>query len=139
MPGVPVARGPSARAIAMHHTLEALALGSSRDLDELSQGEDLHGHFGARCGRVADEVEAPHHVRRRLEPRLLGVTELGLLDPALAPGAEAELHRLIPHLDHAARTRLDDRHRYGGTVLGEDAGHAELPADQYVGHALTPP
>src|SRR5262245_26332100 len=133
--GVAVRGRAAAKAMAMNHALEAAPLGGAGDLYQLAGGEDVHLHLRAeRRGLTAVHGEHAEHARRGIEPCLLGVTDLGPGGRLLPPGAESQLNSTLPHLHHMARPSLDHGDRHGGAVLREDAGHAQLPADQSCAH-----
>src|SRR6185503_1104403 len=131
---VAVGRRTAAEAVAVDDALEAAALGGTGDLDPLAGGEDVDLDLGTRRRRLAAEAEDPKHLRRRVEPRLLGVAQLRLGGPLRAARPEAELHSAVAHLHHAAGARLDHRHRHRGAVFREHPGHPELAADQSSRH-----
>src|SRR3990172_554019 len=139
VPGVAVRARSAAGAVAVHDALKSFALGGAGDSYQLSWCENLYGHLGAGHRRVADQIEAPHHVGREVQPRLPGMAKLRPGCAALPPRPEAELDRLVADLNDPTGARLDDRHGNGGAVLGEDPGHPELSADESVRHRLTRP
>src|SRR6478672_8495787 len=137
VPGVAVRGRSAAEPVAVHHALESAALGRAGDLHQLARREDVHLHLGARGRGIALVREFPDDGRCRLEPRRLGVPDRRLAAARLAPGTEAELHAAVADLHHVAGARLDHRHRHRGAVFREDAGHAELPADESVRHGYS--
>src|SRR5438876_325254 len=68
--------------------------------------------------------------RRGLPAGRLPVTRQGLRGPRRLLRPEAELDLRLAHLDHRARTRLDDRYGHVRAFRVEHAGHAEFPADE---------
>src|SRR2546425_4934559 len=76
VPGVAVGLRAACEVIAVHDALEATAFGHAGHLHQLAGLENRYGDGVARLRRrVADDVEAVQHARRRLEPALLGVAE----------------------------------------------------------------
>src|SRR5512135_588651 len=134
VPGIAVGGRAAAEVVAVHHALESPALGRAGDLHQLARAEDVHLHFRPRGRRLAVDAEDAEHAGRPVEARLLRVADLGLRRRLRAPGAEAELHPAVAHLHDVAGARLDHGDGHRGAVLREHTGHAELAADQSVGH-----
>src|SRR5215210_4700194 len=135
--GVAVGCRASAEVIPVNHALEASALGGAGDFHQLARGEDVYFHLGSSRRSLTVDGEHPQDLRRRLETRLLRVSQLRLAGALGPAGTEAELHTTIAHLHHAAGTGFDDRHRYRRAVFLEDACHAELAADQSHAHCYS--
>src|SRR5688500_7071862 len=135
--GIAVGGGTAAEAMAMHHTLKAAALRRAGDLHQLARSEDVHLDLCARRRCVAVDGKDAQDLGRHVQPRLLGVAELGLAGALLAPGPESKLNPTIAHLHHAAGSGLDDRHGNRSPVFREDPRHAELAADQSDGHCYS--
>src|SRR5574338_1194487 len=134
---VAVAGRPAAKAMAMHHALEATALAGAGDLDHSARGEDVHLHLGARRRRVAGEGKFPHYRRRCIEARRLGMAELGPGGARGALRAEAQLHAAVAAAHDAAGPGFNDGDRHRGAVFRKDPGHPELAADESVGHGYS--
>src|SRR3954452_19595005 len=134
---VAVSRRTAAEPMTMHHALEPTALGRAGDLHQLAGGEDVHLDLGTCSGCLTVDLEAPKHLRCRLEAGFLRVTQLSLGRALRATGAESKLHPALLHLDDATGSRLDHGHRHRRAVLFEDSGHAELAADQSNAHGYS--
>jgi hypothetical protein len=132
-PGRAVRGTAAAEAVALHHALEAAALGRARHLDPVARFEGLHRHLLAQSRQgIGVDAELTQDRRRGFKARPGGVAELRLGRPVRFFGAEAELHRAVTflfggaYLDHRTRAGLDDGHRHHHPVLCEDLGHAQL-------------
>src|SRR5438046_3809876 len=127
--------------VAVHHALEAAALGHAGHLHDVARLEDRHADRLPRlrsrgAARSRRDGEALQHARHDLETRPLHVSEQGLGRPLQLLRAEAELDRgpALPARDlhDGARPGLDDRHRHVCALLIEEARHAELASDESV-------
>src|SRR5512132_2235159 len=147
----------AAEAPALHHALEAASLGRPRDLHLVAGSEDPHRdlvaeverrHFDVLPLRVV-EAERAQHLRRRLQPRLQRVPDLGLVGATaarralVAPAvlaahallAVAELHRRDARRllgdDLRDRVRRGLHHRAGDLLplRVEDLRHSDLLTD----------
>src|SRR3984957_20446571 len=145
----------AAKRPALDDALEPAALRRARHLHLVAHGEDpdIDGrpdgerrHFGGL--RTIIQPDRAQHGRRRIESRLLGVTDSGLARATPARGVLA-LRRLATHAlraitqlglrhprlglvaDHENRVgrRLDDRARDLLPVRVEDLGHSDLLTD----------
>ena len=95
----------------------------------VAPGAELGARRAGTRGRPAARSRGPPPSRGRARA-LRGAHRL-LAAPSRAAPAP------VAHLQHVARAGLDDRHRHGGAVLGEDPGHAELAANESVGHGYS--
>src|SRR5256886_6718692 len=132
--------------VAVHHALEAAALGHAGHFHDVARLEDRHADRFARLRlrgrgtfRRRREGEAPQHARHDLETRPLHVSEQRLGRTLRLLRAEAELDRgtRFPTRDLHDGTRpgFDDRHRHMRALLIEEPRHAELASDECV-HVL---
>src|SRR5438034_4106095 len=131
-----VTAGP---AMALHAALEALALGHTHHVHELSGREQLHRQRLARLiGRHRLALLQAHlaqHLHGRCDSGLLVVSRHRLGD-VLLRRLEADLEGVVAvarfraHRHHRARPGLDHGDRDHASVVAEDLGHAPLPADQ---------
>src|SRR4051794_36562011 len=129
-----VAGTETVKAVPLHRTCGALALGCARDVDDGTVGE----HLGAQLltdGVALDRVSAQlHQVAARRDVGGLEVAGHGLGHLARVDLTVGELDGgvavllLGTDLGHDARPGLDDGHRDDPVVLVEDLGHAELLA-----------
>src|SRR5690606_35704565 len=134
---VAVRRVAHAEIPALDRALEALALGHALDVDDLADLEDV-GLDLAADAEVADLVVGHAQFPQATTGLDLGlgqVAGLGLVDQRGALDAGGDLHGAVAvglgglHLGDAVGRGLDQRHRHGLAVLGEDAAHAGLAAD----------
>src|SRR6266496_1065164 len=70
---IAVRLGTAVKVMAVHHALEAAALGHAAHLDAIAFGEDRHGDRRARGGRLATDREAANDARGDLEAGFLHV------------------------------------------------------------------
>src|SRR5688572_10628541 len=137
MPGVAVGGRATAEMVAVHHPLESPSFGRAGHLHQLARRKNVYLDLGPGCRSIAVDGERPQDLRRRLEPRLLGVPQLGFGSALRAARAESELDAALPDLHHATGTRLDHGHGHRCAVFFEDPGHPELVADQSHAHCYS--
>src|SRR5437879_3569819 len=136
--GVPVARAVGGKMVALDHPGEALALRHAGNVHLLSYLEDV-------CHELAAELEISELAFGYAEfaqyvtglDRGLGeVAGGGLVDAGSATLAESDLHGAVAvgrgrlDLRHTVVGHVEHRHRQRVAVVGENAGHADLAADQ---------
>src|SRR3989440_2993670 len=140
VPRVAVGLGAAAEVMAVHHALEAAALGDAGDLHAVALREDRHRHVLARLWdpplALRDQHEAPQHLRRRLEAGLLHVAGQGFGGALRLPDAEPELDPGAGDVHHRTRARFDHRDGHVRALGVEHARHAELATNQS-GHYCT--
>src|SRR2546423_10683740 len=138
VPRVAVRLGAAAEVMAVHHALEAAALGDAGDLHAVALREDRHRHALPRLRRFAllGQHEALQHPRRRLETGLLHVAGQGFGGALRLLDAKAELDLRARDLHHRARARLDHRDGHVRALGVEHARHAQLATNQS-GHYWT--
>src|SRR5690606_19404233 len=122
---------------ALDRALEALALGHALDVDDLARledvGLDLAAHLETADG-IVGHAQFPQ-AAARLHLGLRQVAGLGLVHQRGALAADRDLDGAVAvgldrlDLGDAVRGRLDQGHRDGLAVLGEQAAHAGLAAD----------
>src|SRR6266480_1805073 len=127
---VAVRLGAAPEMVAVHHALEAAALGHAGHLHDVARLEDRHADRLPRLRlrsrsavRSRRHGEALQHARHDLETRPLHVSEQGLGRSLRLLRAEAELDR---------GPALPTRDRHVCALLIEEARHAELASDESV-------
>src|SRR5215471_12287115 len=126
-------------AVALHATLEALALGHADHVHELARSEELHGEgLPGLIGSHRLRLLEPHlaqHLHGFVHARLLVMAGHGL-GHVLLRGLETDLERVVAvavlraHAHHRAGARLDHGDGDEAAVIAEDLSHAPLAADQ---------
>src|SRR6266705_5005570 len=101
---IAVRLGTAVKVMAVHHALEAAALGHAAHFDAIAFGEDRDGDRRARGGRLATDREAANDARRDLEAGLLHVTHDRLRRTLRLLHLEAQLR-------DRKSTRLNSSHR----------------------------
>src|SRR5690606_31643731 len=121
----------------IYRALEALALGHALDVDDLADLEDVGLDLAADL-EAADGVVRHAQLPQAAAGFDLGlgqVAGLGLVDQRGALDAGGDLHGAVAvglgglHLGDAVGRGFDQCHRHGLAVVGEDAAHAGLAAD----------
>src|SRR3546814_5519967 len=116
---------------------DLLALGHALDVDNLADLEDVGLDLAANA-EVGDLVVGHAQLPQATAGFDLGlgqVAGLGLVDQRGTLDANCDLHGAVAvgfrglHLGNTVRGRLDQRHRDGHAILGEDPAHAGLAAD----------
>ena len=117
---------------------------SGYDLDTLADDKVVRLHRRTDLDEALGIDAELDDLALRLDLRLGEVAAVGLGKAVGLDGAGAELQRdvavliLGPLAHHLAVLQPEHRHREVGTVLGEDAGHAQLLCDQTGTHRILP-
>src|SRR6266702_2951463 len=135
---VAVARAIGGKMVALDHPREALALRGAGNVHDLTRLEDVGPDLAADL-EVAQlafrHAEFAQHVTG-LDRGLGEMARGGLVDAGSTAPAESDLHRAVAvrrrglDLRDAVVGDVEHRHRQRIAVIGEDARHADLSADQ---------
>src|SRR5207249_11687102 len=143
---VAVAGAVGREMVALDHARETLADRDALDVHLLADLEDLDADLAADL-QVGEVLRPGAELAQRvasLDTRLGEVAGNSLVDAAGAPLAERHLDRCIAvlfgalDLGHAVVGDVEHRHRLRAALVGEDARHADLAADQSYRHFKCP-